>query len=201
MENEELIPTQQIGQQSDVEEQKAFSSRNKAEIAYRTSSGHLLKVNEWHKTSNFISMRFQLVGRNGEKLDRLAAEKDFIRINFKVKDAQRRGYHAWVCIEHLEEFTDIYRDIDCTLMVTRPSNVPGSDEKKIAHFLSNRATCTFLVFRQSNVLNVEIHGRNEAPNTEGLSLIDLAKNLVVNPGSEAELYLKHWHLLIKGILC
>lgn len=200
MENEELIPTQQIGRQTDAEEKRKFNSLKEAEIACQISAIRLLNVNDWHKISPAKGIRFQLTDSNGAKLDRLAKQKDYIQIDITTNCAKNEESRIWLCIEHFEEFSDVYRDIDGILFVTRPSKAPGIADSKIAHFLSSRATSTFIVFREANVLSVEFHGRNEAPNTEGLNLIDLAKNLVVSKGSNTELYFKQWQYLVSGIL-
>ncbi|ARS40391.1 hypothetical protein CA265_12285 [Sphingobacteriaceae bacterium GW460-11-11-14-LB5] len=200
MKKDDLIPTQQIGQQSDAEEEKIFPSPMEAIAAYQKAVDRLLDINEWHHISTIEASRFKLIDSFGNELDRAAREKDYIRIDIPGLGTSVGIGYDWVCIEHMEQYTDANLDIDFTLFVARPSRVPGLEENKTAHFFSDRATSTFIVFRSGNVLSAEVHGRNEVPNTEGLGLLDQARNLVVNGGSAIGLSFTQWHLLVSGIL-
>jgi hypothetical protein len=200
MEKDELIPTQQIGQQTDAEVDKIFPSPREARIAYHKASERLLDVNQWHRISALEAGCFKLIDSGGNGLDREAREKDFIRIDIPGPETAVGIGYDWVHIEHMEKFSDEGEDTEFTLFVTRPSKIPGELDPRTAHFFSDRASSTFIVFRRGNVLSAEVHGRNEVPNTEGLDLLDQARNLVVNGGSAVGLSFTQWHLLVSGIL-
>lgn len=200
MEKDELIPTQQIGQHTDAEQEKIFTSPDEARTAYKIAARRLLEVNQWHQISEVEASCFKLIDSRGNELGREAREKDYIRIDIPgLGTAVGIGYD-WVHIEHMERFSDEREDTEFTLFVARPSRIPGQQDPRTAHFFSDRASSTFIVFRSGNVLTAEVHGRNEVPNTEGLDLLDQARNLVVNGGSAVGLYLTQWPLLVSGIL-
>ncbi|TCD26557.1 hypothetical protein EZ456_13285 [Pedobacter psychrodurus] len=200
MEKQELIPTQQIGQQTDAEEEKILVSTVEAKATYQKVVQHLLDVNEWYRISTIEASCFKLFDQNGSPLNRAALEGDYIRIDIPGPGTAAGKGFDWVYIEQLEKYADDGSDIDFTLFVARPSRVPGIFGGKIAHFFTDRATSTFIVFRRANVLSVEVHGRNEVPNTQDQNLLDKTRNLVVNGGSTIGMSFAQWHLLVSGIL-
>jgi len=200
MEKQELIPTQQIGQQTDAEEEKIFSSKEEAKAAYHTAVRKLLSVNEWHNISMIEASCFSIHDKNGSSVNRPVAEGDFIRIDIPGPGTSEGKGFDWVHIEKLDEYSDIESDVEFTLFVARPSQVPGTFGGKVAHFFTDRSTSTFMIFRRANVLSVEVHGRNEVPNTHGQNLLDKTRNLLVNGGSAVGMSFAQWHLLVSGIL-
>jgi len=200
MEKQELIPTQQIGQQSDAEEEEILVSPVEANAAYQKAVKHLLNVNEWHRISTIEASCFKLYDQNGSPLNRAALEGDYIRIDIPGPGTAAGKGFDWVYIEQLDNYTDDGADIDVTLLVARPSRIPGVIGGNIAHFFTDRATSTFMVFRRANVLSVEVHGRNEVPNTKDQNLLDKTRNLMVNGGSAIGMSFAQWHLLVSGIL-
>lgn len=200
MEKEELIPTQQVGQQTDACKEEVFSSPDEAKKAYNAAKICLLDVNQWHKISSVEASRFTLFNKNGEPLFRSAQESDYMRIDIPGPGTEEGKGYDWVCIEHLESFSSVESDVDFTLFVARPCAVPGSAERNTAHFFTEQATSTFLVFRRSNVLSAEVHGRNEVANIAGKNLADKARNLMVNGGSSIGMSYAQWHLLVSGII-
>lgn len=200
MEKEELIPTQQVGQQTDACKEEVFSSPDQAVTAYNYAKICLLNVNQWHEISSIEASRFALFDKKGDPLFRPAQESDYIRIDIPGPGTEEGKGYDWVCIEHLESFSSRDSDVDFTLFVARPCAVPGSGGIDIAHFFTGQATSTFLVFRRSNVLSAEVHGRNEVANIAGKNLADKARNLMVNGGSTIGMSYAQWHLLVSGII-
>lgn len=200
MEKETLIPTQQIGQQTDAEEEKIFSSSAEAKAAYEEAVVRLLDINNWQTISTIEASDFALYDFSGLPLNRPVEENDYVRIDIPGPGTKVGKGYDWVCIEYLEKFSDVGSDIDFTLFVARPSSIPGEAGEKIAHFFTDRATSTFMVYRRENVLSAEVHGRNEVPNIDEQPLLDKARNLLVNGGSAVGMSFVQWHLLVSGIL-
>ncbi|WP_316797770.1 hypothetical protein [Pedobacter frigidisoli] len=200
MEKEDLIPSQQVGQQTDAEEEKIFDSPAAASLAYKQAVLRLKNVNQWHTISRIEASCFVLFDKNGIQVARNAKESDYIRIDIPGPGTSAGKGYDWVCIEHMEEFSGPESDVEFTLIVARPSKTPGVVSAKIAHFFTNQATSTFMVFRRGNVLSAEVHGRNEVPNTENQAFLDKTRNLVVNGGSAIGMSYIQWHLLASGIL-
>jgi hypothetical protein len=200
MEKESLIPTQQIGQQTDAEEEKIFSSPAEAKAAYEQAVVRLLDINNWHTISTIEASNFVLYDWSGVPLDRPVEENDYVRIDIPGPGTKVGKGYDWVCIEYLEKFSDVDSDTDFTLFVARPSSVPGEIGEKIAHFFTDSATSTFIVYRRGNLLSAEVHGRNEVPNTHDQPLLDKARNLLVNGGSAVGMSFVQWHLLVSGVL-
>ncbi|MFC3561130.1 hypothetical protein [Pedobacter jamesrossensis] len=200
MEKKELIPSQQIGQQTDAEEEKIFPSAMEAKAAYAMASRHLLDVNEWQNISTIEASSFMLCDRNGIQLNRAVHEGDYIQIDIPGPGTSTGKGFDWVFVEHMEVFTDEDSDIDFTLFVARPSSMPGVIDGKVSHFFTDRSTSTFMVFRRGDVLSIEVHGRNEVPNMEVDGLLDKARNILVNGGSGIGMSFIQWHLLVSGIL-
>lgn len=200
MEKEELIPTQQIGRQTDAVEEKIFSTAIEAKTAYQQAANRLLDVNKWQRNSTITASSFALFDSDGSPIERLVQQGDYIRIDIPGPGTSAGNGYDWVCIENMEQFSDEESGIEFTLLVARPSKNPGECDDKIAHFFTNQATSTFFVFRRASVLSVEVHGRNELPNTQDQNLLDKVRNLVVNGGSAIGMSFTQWHLLISGIL-
>lgn len=200
MEKQELIPTQQIGQQTDAEEEKILSTADEARAAYQIAVQRLLEVNNWHKISKIEASCFAVFDENNFPLDTPVKEGDFIRIDIPGPGTSEGNGFDWVYIEKLDQYSDMESDVDFTLFVARPTKVPGITGGEVAHFFTDKATSTFLVFRRANVLNVEVHGRNEVPNTYHKNLLDSTRNLMVNGGSAMGMSFVQWHLLVRGIL-
>lgn len=200
MEKERLIPTQQIGQQTDAEEEKIYTTQEDALAAYHTAAERLQDVNKWHEISSIEASCFTLFDNQGIQLDRKARQGDYIRIDIPGPGNSVGEGYDWVYVEHLEKYSNTEENVDFTLLVARPSKNPGNSEDKIAHFFSDLATSTFMAFRKVNVLSVEVHGRNELPNSYEQKLLDQLRNLMVNGGSAIGMSFIQWHLLVSGIL-
>lgn len=200
MEKQELIPTQQIGQQTDAEEEKILINADEAKAAYQIAVQRLLEVNKWHKISKMKASCFAVFDSNSFPLETPVKEGDFIRIDIPGPGTSEGDGFDWVYIEKLEQYSNLETDVDFTFFVARPTKVPGITGGEVAHFFTEKATSTFLVFRRENILNVEVHGRNEVPNTKHQNLLDSARNLIVNGGSAMGMSFVQWHLLVAGIL-
>ncbi|TCD08338.1 hypothetical protein EZ449_13130 [Pedobacter frigidisoli] len=199
MEKEDLIPSQQIGKQTDAEQEKLFSSPKAAGEAYHLAMVKLLDVNAWHKISGIDTTYFELFDRNGNSHHHTAKESDYIRIDVSGAVASE-GKCYWVCIEHMECYSQHETDVEFTLFVARPCKVPGEIGGSVAHFFTNRATSTFMVFRRGNVLTAGIYGRNEVANTVPDGMLDKSRNVVYKNGSADGMSFAQWQLVLAGIL-
>lgn len=101
MEKDDLIPSQQIGKQTDAVKEKKFSSRHEAREFYNKAVSHLLDINNWHRISTMELSRFQLFDRKGLALERIASDGDFIRIDVPGPGTSEGKGYDWVHIESM----------------------------------------------------------------------------------------------------
>jgi hypothetical protein len=200
MEKDDLIPSQQIGKQTDAVKEKRFSSSLEAKDFFHKAVSRLLNVNHWHRISTIEASRFQLFDNKGSALERIASDGDFIRIDIPCPGISEGKGYDWVHIESMEKYSNAESDTDFTVFVARPCSVPGEMGNKTAHFFTRSATSTFLVFRKGETVSAEVHGRNEVPYVHQEGILDNVRNIMVNAGNTLGMSYLQWDLLVSGIL-
>lgn len=200
MEKDDLIPSQQIGKQTDAVKEKKFSSSPKAREFFDKAVSRLLDVNNWHKISTIEVSCFQLFDRKGLELERIASEGDFIGIDIPGPGTSEGKEYDWVHIESMEHYSNAESDTDFTVFVARPCSVPGQMGSKTAHFFTRSATSTFLIFRKGETVSAEVHGRNEVTYVHQEGILGNVRNIMVNAGNTLGMSYLQWDLLVSGIL-
>ncbi|MFC4210932.1 hypothetical protein ACFOWA_07055 [Pedobacter lithocola] len=190
------VPEQICGSEMDVVDERTFDSEEEALKRYLISSERLLNVNNWGLYAGISA--FQLIDSHGVRAQRLAEQKDYIRIDIPGPGTQAGMGYDWVRIEEIVRIDDVKERY--VLITVRPCPHPLSDKKESAHFLKDSATSTFIVRQKGNVVYAEEHGRNELPNTSAGSFYDKGRNFFVGMAAKMGLSYPQWSSLVKGLL-
>ncbi|WP_316831725.1 hypothetical protein [Pedobacter aquatilis] len=199
MDRHAIIPSQQVGQQTDAEEKKVFPDSEAAKKYYGQARLRFVNINEWHKISLVEASRFTLFDSTGKAKKGAVALGDYMRIDIPGPGSDDGHGFDWVHIEHLEEEEDESSDEEILFFAARPS-APAGEMGIVAHFFTSQASSTFILHRKANIVFAAVHGRNEVPNLVAGSLLDKTRNLLINAGSLAGASFTQWHILLKGIL-
>lgn len=167
---------------------------------YNIARERLLDVNNWHNISGDLTATFELIGPDGEKVNRHAREGDHIRINIPGPGtASGKGYD-WVQVEKIEEQTDQHGAMSFLGMRVRPFKPPKDVDPNVSHFFQRDATSSFVLTQYGPVLEASVLGRNEKPNTRAESFWDAVRNFFVGLGAMAGLSKAQWKALVNGII-
>lgn len=199
-EAKDAIPSQKEGAKSDTVHSVELNSHEVAMELYKTAKNRLMKVYEWHQLSGLGTASFALTDGEGNKINRMAREGDYMRIDIPGPGSETGTGYDWVRIKKILNETDQNRDYEATVIHVSPADNPKNDSSNTAHFLDQDASSTFLVTREKNVVTAEIHGRNEKPNTDPDSPIDVIRNTFVAIGAMLGFSKLQWKALAKGLL-
>ncbi len=167
-----------------------------AKLIYQRSVERLLNVNAWGTYSS--PSKFQLFDENRNKTDRLVEEGDFIRIDIPGLGTEAGMGYDWVRVEAIGRAED--ENYEWTAIRVRPSSMPCSKSEVIAHFLDKDATSTFKVSREGYLVFAEEFARNETTNTNGVGLLDMARNFLVGAAAKLGVSYPQWKSLTDGLL-
>ncbi|MCX2574894.1 hypothetical protein [Pedobacter sandarakinus] len=191
-----IIPEQFDGGKLDVVEKRVCDTLAAAEMVFTQAADRLLNVNRWGDLANISS--FQLLNTKGVRVERRAEVGDFIRIDIPGPGTAAGMGYDWVRIEAINaDDTQLERFVSMTV---RPSKHPIEGNDEIAHFLTEKATSTFIVRIKDNTVFAEEHARNEQPNTNQGNLLDKGRNLIVGFASKLGLSYPQWQRLVKAFL-
>lgn len=203
MDNKEfnsIVPENRKGSKTDIVYSEQYKTLEEAIAGYEAARQKLLSISQWHKYAGKGTANFQLTDANGSPVTRLAEEGDHFRINIPGPGSTTGDGYDWVQIQSIAENTETYNDCEYIAITVSPVTNPNNDKQDIAHFFKGYASSTFLVQRQGLVVSVEVHGRNEQPNTNAENFIDNARNLLVAAGALLGLSEVQWKSLVKGII-
>lgn len=196
--NEEPVPEQTQGGQTDTAATVTLPSEEEAEVFFRQACARLKDVNNWEQVCGSGATGFALIDEHGEPALREAAQGDFLRIDIPGPgNSSGKGYD-WVRVEDMgaerEQETELF------FIRVRPAEPPVSSSHDIAHFFKPDATSTFMIKRTGNTISAEVHGRNEKPNTSAGNLPDKIRNAMVGTASLLGFSLPQWKMLVKGLV-
>lgn len=192
------IPEQQTGGQLDTLAKAEFNSAGAAIDFYEVAKKRLLSAYKWADICQVPVSTFILTDYQGNPVQRLAMEGDYLKIDIPGPGTQSGDSFDWVKIEKITEEYDADR---ATLsMQARPAANPNNQDPAIAHFFTDQSTSTFQVKRIGNTVYAEEHGRNEVPNTDTSSLKDNIRNTLVGWTAKIGLSYPQWKSLVKGIV-
>ncbi len=193
-----IIPEQYTGKDIETESTASFNTPADAISFYEIARSRLLNVDEWHAVAGFVSGRFYLVNRSGQKLNRLVAKGDYFKISIPGPGNPEGDGYDWVQVEELKEISsDPVRSIGFRV---RPSQNPVSETDKTAHFYSKEATSTFIVTQKEHEVIVQIIDLNLKPNKEVESVADKIRNVAVGAGALGLFSKVQWKSLADGIV-
>lgn len=199
-ENEKLIPDQQVGRKLDTDNQIIAPTQEEAQLLFQKAVDRLMDVNRWDKICGPVSATFKLTDAEGKEISRLPQMGDHFKIDIPGPGPAAGEGFDWVRIEALEDRRNPSAEEESVTMRVRPSTSPENSLTDTAHFFDEKATSSFRVIRERNVVRAEVHGRNEVPNTHVEKTTDKVRNAVVGTGAVSGMSNPQWNSLVKGLL-
>ena len=195
---QEKIPPQQIGAKSDTVSEIELESEQAARDHFQTVKKRFLDVNSWELFAGEEKAEFSLRDGNGDLLLTPPKIGDYFSIKVPGLHNPTGDGFDWVQVEHCEE--EQGADSESVYIRVRPTSNPTKPEEVIAHFFDPKATSNFLIRREKNMVFAEVHGRNEVPNTENLSVLEKIRNGLVAVGGIIAGSKFQWKSLTEGLI-
>jgi len=193
------IPNQQSGDQTDIVEEKQLSTEEEAKELFLQAKQRLFDINHWEEISEGISASFNLTDNFGNLKTGVPKAGDYFKIDIPGPGPTAGEGHDWVKVEAIEDYSAPDASQESVSVRVRPSHDPRMDEGT-AHFFDSKATSSFVVKREKNMVSASIHGRNESSNTAAKSISDKLRNAVVKIAAAAGLSAIQWKKLAKGLV-
>jgi hypothetical protein len=194
------VPEQVKGGNSDTYQSTKFKTTEEARAFFKIAKKRLLDVYRWHELSGLGSATFALFDNSGKKVRRLAREGDYLRIDIPGPGSKTGDGYDWVRLETIENKNITETDYEELSMRARPAKNPKESSSETAHFFQDDASSTFVVARGNNIVQAEIHGRNELPNVHNEIKLDKLRNAVMSVAAILGFSKFQWKKLAKGIV-
>jgi hypothetical protein len=194
----EKIPPQQKGAKTDTKSEVNFESPDLARAHFQTVKKRFLDINSWELFAGEEKAEFALRDSKGTLLLREPAVGDYVTIKIPGLHNTGPDGYDWVQIEELDSETSDLKD--CAYIRVRPVANPTVPEDSTAHFFGPEATSNFLIWREDKTVGAEVHGRNEIPNTEDVSLLEKIRNGLVAIGGMFIASEFQWSSFTDGLL-
>jgi hypothetical protein len=172
------IPDQVEGGFSDTFSEEVFETISEVFFHFGNVKKRFFDVNSWYVFTEKKGAEFFLCNSDGDIIFTKPIVGNYIKIKIPLLYNPTGKLFDWVKIELIEEEKTENREI--IYIRARPSEDPQKKDGKIAHFFKNKATSNFLIKREGNKITAEVHGRNEIPNTEDLTLLEKTRNFLVS---------------------
>jgi hypothetical protein len=196
----QLVPQQKTGQKTGATSKLKAPTRHAALVLFAESKSRLLDINNWQKLCGNKGAEFQLTDENGIHLNTKKPETgNLIKIKLPAPANQNGDGYDWVRIEKFESAKDLIKDEELFGFRVRPVSNPNNRTSGSAHFYTNEASSTFLIYRISSVVYAMELGRNEKPNPTG-SLLNKIRNFAIAIVAMLGLSKPQWKSLTDGIL-
>ena len=195
-----LVPKQKKGAKSDTFHSVKLKTPKEAEAFFKLAKKRLLDVSNWYKLCGLGSATFTLTDSMGNKVSRLAKQGDHLKIDIPAPGSKTGDGYDWVRVEAIENRNDPLNDYEELSMRARPAKNPKDNAEETAHFFQHEATSTFIVIREKNIVQAEIHGRNELPNVQQETKLDTLRNAVMALGAMLGFSKFQWKKLAKGLV-
>ena len=192
------IPEQTEGGFSDIVSSTSFDTVAEAIVHFKCIKRRFFDVNSWELFMGEEQADFALCDDDGELLLEKAEVGNHVRIRIPGLHNYIGGSFDWVKIECLDTEED--GDSEIVFVRVRPCVNPMKKNGKIAHFHKEMATLSLLIKREGKEIFCEVHGRNEVPNTDHLTLLDKLRNEVVSLGGAVFASKFEWKNFTDGII-
>ncbi len=199
-ENNEMVPEQLKGGQSNTEHSVTAGSRQEALDIFKRAYNRLLNVNAWHKFSGKATADFELKDPQGEGKHRLTHVNDYFKIDIPGPGSAAGDGYDWVNVEEIEDKTNPEAEEESVSMRVRPCTDPTNESTDVAHFFTDESTSTFVISRKGNTVIASVFGRNEKPNTSTEKVVDKIRNAAIGSTAIAGASKIQWASLVKGVL-
>lgn len=193
-----IIPRGGSGKDITIESERIDSDLSSAAQTYQRAKRRLLDVNHWHELAGKFA-HFQLVNAEGNDLDEIVKNGDYIKINIVGPGPEAGEGDDWVRVEDFVEYTEKSEEI-IGFRVKPNSNPTVPEDKSIAHFYSKQSSSSFTVTRKMEKVTVGIYDKNVEVNTESDRGFDMARNAVFGAIAITFFSKIQWKLLAEGIL-
>lgn len=193
-----LIPDNETGKKINAEAAVTLRDNNEAQAFYNTVKDRLLHVNDWHRIAGTTSAGFKVVDAQGEEVNRMVQQGDYLRIDIPGPGSKAGDGYDWVRVEEIKEVAEAA--IESIAMLVRPSPDPQDSNERIAHFYSDASTSTFTVTREKNKVTAGIYDRNIQPNEETKGATDKARNAAVGIGAKLGFSKLQWQALAEAFV-
>lgn len=192
-----LIPEQEFGEYCESFQTQCYPNPKEAKEAFKVKSNVLLNINDWGTLEKKVMAKFELRDKKGELKKGQPEIGDLISIQLGgIPNLFNEG-SDWVEIADLQQ--GCQNNIQYLYLKLRPTSMPGKEET--AHFLKETSTNTLILAVFQNVVQISIHGRNEALNTEVPdSAVEKIRNDVVGKIGFQGLNQIQWQGLCDGIM-
>ena len=195
---EEKIPPQKTGAKSDTVSEIELQTEERAIAHFDLVKRRFLDVNCWELFAGTEKAEFSLRDDKGELSLDPPRVGDYFRIKVPGLHNPTGDGYDWVQVEQFEE--EHGEHSECLYIRVRPTSDPTKPEDTTAHFFDSKATSNFLIKREGNKISAEVHGRNEVPNTEDLTVIEKIRNSLVAVGGMIAGSKFQWKSLTEGLI-
>ncbi len=193
----QLIPSQYTGSEIEAEASVEIEDGDPL-VFFSVAKERLLNVKNWHKTAGMVSADFQIVDKNGNKLNREIKKGDFMRIDIPGPGSKEGDGHDWVEVEDLKEYSQ--GNIQSIGFRVRPVSNPLGEKDVIAHFYNDTATSCFILTREGKKFSASIIDSNIKPNDEAVSFTDKIRNTAIGMSAIASFSKIQWQQLANGLV-
>jgi hypothetical protein len=194
----EIIPTQNTGAAAASKSHIKCRSGHEAREKYAKAAARLLDINHWHDIAGPATATFRLIDQQGEILNREAREHDYIRIDIPGPGNPDGNGDDWVQI--LKVGNKSQDELQLTWITVKVTTDPTNTTTATAHFFSQPATSTFVVYRDKLTVGAEVHGRNEKPNLKTGNWFARLRNWIIYIGARLLFSNAQWKSLTRGLL-
>ena len=195
---EEQVPTQQTGTESNTEADRQLNSEKEAQAFFSMVKERLQSVNNWHKYAGSLTADFKLCDADGNEVKRSVQKGDHFKIDIPGPGPATGDGYDWVRVEEINEVKEPGHERFSILV--RPATNPTNNRNDVAHFFSDAATSCFMVSRHANEVKAAVYGRNEKPNTHTEKTVDSVRNVAVASGAVSGFSKLQWKSLVTGLL-
>jgi hypothetical protein len=198
MANEDIIPKQESGAESNTEVVVTLNSEEEAKNFFRTVKQRLLEVNNWQKMAGSFTAKFQLTDSKGNNVDRPVQKGDYFKIDIPGPGPLTGEGYDWVEVKNIEEKNGKEKQI--IAIRVHPSTNPTNNRKDVAHFFTDEASSSFVIKQEGKTVSAGVYGRNEKPNADTETAIDKARNMAVDISATGGFSKLQWKNLVNGLV-
>lgn len=193
-----VIPEHYKGKKADTISEETFDCEEAAANHFQTVKQRFLNVNGWRDVAGEATANFSVFTVRGEQVNRPPQEGDYLRIEIPAPDNEAGEGADWVQVKRVMQ-NNIPGE-QFMYMEVHPSQNPLTPEDETAHFFDEEASSTFIIRQLGNKVIAEVHGRNETPNNEDISLKDKIRNTLVAIGAMLGFSKIQWKSLTNGLV-
>ena len=194
-----IIDSQEEGACKNFVEKITANTIEEANSLFQKAKHKLLDVNRWHIYSG-THTTFQLTDPTGNEVSRIPIKGDYFKIDIPGPGSKAGEGYDWVYVKKITQKNDSTGQIEYVAINVHPASLPSKKQEGIAHFLSDKASSSFIVKREGLKVSAEIYGRNEQPNLEAPSVFDKTRNALIAGAAIMGMANIQWGALAKGLL-